>query len=119
MARILVIEDELTNREVLREMLHTRGHEVTEALDGEEGLRLFRQEQADLVITDIFMPRRDGLGVIRELRKDYPRVKIIAVGAGGQELLLKAKELGANRILEKPLRMKALLEVVRELLEEA
>ena len=100
-------------------MLHTRGHEVTEALDGEEGLRLFRQEQADLVITDIFMPRRDGLDVIRELRKDYPRVKIIAVGAGGQELLLKAKELGANRILEKPLRMKTLLEVVRELLEEA
>ena len=102
MAGILVIDSDEMNRELLRDTLYTVGYRVREASDGEEGLRLFCQESADLVITDIIMPRKTGLEVIEELRRDYPDTKIIATTASMREFLSTARALGANRTVEKP-----------------
>lgn len=107
MARVLVVDDEPTVRHLLRFMLERGGHRVEEAGDGLEGVRLFRQQPFDLVVTDIFMPGQEGLETIRELRRDYPGVKIIAVTGGdmamGADNALKfARVLGAVRVMKKP-----------------
>jgi CheY-like chemotaxis protein len=84
MARILLIDDDEPVRTTLRLTLEHFGHTVIEARDGTEGLALFQHANADLVITDIVMPEKDGLEVLRELRRMHPSVKIIAIsGPGG------------------------------------
>lgn len=120
MARILIIDDEQPIRMMLRMMLESEGHTVTEAADGTEGIKLFRQDPQDLVITDLIMPEKEGIETIMELRKDYPEVKVIAISGGGRnnpEWYLKtAKLLGAKEVLVKPIRKEALLTVIRNLI---
>lgn len=119
--RILVIDDDAQVRVMLRWLLEGAGYEVVDAPDGQEGVRLFRQQPADLVITDIFMPEKDGLEVIQELTRDFPEVKIIAISGGGQtgkvDLLPHAEAFGALRTFQKPLDLRKLLNAVKELLE--
>ena len=121
MARILVIEDEEDVRKIYRGMLENAGHEVFEASDGKEGLRLFRQTQPDLIIADILMPHKDGVETIRELRRDFPDVRIIAVtGARGSfNRLPAARYLGAQHVLSKPFTMRELHLAVTEALGSA
>ena len=66
--RILVVEDEEEIQVLVGRILHSVGHEVTAARDGEEGLERIAEERPDLMILDLFMPRMDGWGVIREMR---------------------------------------------------
>ena len=84
MARILLIDDDDSVRRALRLTLTEFGHTVIEARDGQEGLKLFPQANADLVITDIVMPEKDGIEVLIELRKKQPPVNIIAISGGGR-----------------------------------
>jgi DNA-binding response OmpR family regulator len=123
MALIIIIEDDRTIREVLRQILEHAGHEVMEASDGREGINLHRERQADLIITDIIMPRKEGLETITDLRADFPEVKIIAISGGGrlgpETYLELAKGFGANRILNKPFGHEELLEAVQGLLGES
>ena len=120
MHRILVIDDEETIRDIFRQMLEMEGFEVAEAPDGREGMMLQRKRPADLVITDLIMPDKEGLETIKELREEFPQVKIIAVSGGGwmdaESYLLTAKRIGADRALTKPVGRKTLLTSVRELL---
>ena len=118
MARILIIDDEEVVRMAIRKMMELAGYEIAEASDGEEGVRLYRQAPADLIITDIQMPRKNGVKVIQELRHDFPEVKIIAVTGHAPEALSVARQLGVNHTFTKPFRMHELLEAVEELLEE-
>ena len=118
MSRILIIDDEEVVRMAIRKMLELAGYEIAEAADGEEGLRLYRQAPADLIITDIQMPRKDGAKVIQELRHDFPEVKIIAMTGHGSEALSAAKQLGASRTFTKSFHMHELLKAVEELIEE-
>jgi DNA-binding response OmpR family regulator len=123
MKSILIIDDNDQLRSVLREMLETAEYVVMDAPNGEIGARLFRQQPADLVITDIFMPEKEGLQTIRELRRDFPDVKIIAISGGGSRgdlaYLPTAMKLGAHRTLVKPFEMDELLATVDGLLKEA
>lgn len=120
MATILIIDDDAALREVLRKILAAHGYEVLLAPDGEEGLALQRKRPADLILTDIIMPGKEGLETIRELRKEHPRVKIIAMSGGGTlrpaDYLPAARQFGADRTLTKPFENDALLAVVREVL---
>lgn len=120
MARILLIEDDQPLRGVYRAMLETAGHEITEAPNGREGIRLFRDAPADLIITDLLMPQQDGVETIRELRRDFPRVRIIAItGARGSfNRLPAAGFLGARRTLTKPVFLEDMLRTVSEVLAE-
>jgi len=120
MARILVIDDEENVRDLLRDVLEERGHEVLEASDGDLGSALYRERPADLVITDIIMPNKEGLETILDLRRDYPEVKIIAISGGSRvgrhDVLPLARTLGALRTFSKPFNLRELIDAVDELL---
>jgi len=112
-ARILVIDDEQEIRSVLRDTLSRDGHEVVTAADGREGVALYRDLRPELVITDIAMPRRNGLDVIAELVGGGD-VKLIAMSGWGGEVLDGALDMGAFRSLEKPFSQLELLATVNE-----
>lgn len=120
MASILVIDDNAAVREVLRVGLEPAGYSVREMRNGRDGIRAFRKEPCDLIITDIYMPDRDGLEVIEALRRTHPHVKILAIsGASGtMDYLHKARSVGAGMVLRKPFTMPAVLKAVAKLLGE-
>jgi len=123
MARILLIDDDDTFRTMLEQTLTHFGHTVIEARNGKEGLRLFPQANADLVITDIVMPEKEGLEVLMQLRLKKPPVKIIAMSGGAKQgamdYLRTAKQLGAAKVLAKPFSTEVLLAAINDLVPEA
>ncbi|HWX19120.1 MAG TPA: response regulator [Candidatus Binatia bacterium] len=118
MARILVIDDDNGVRVILGQMLKSAAHETILAIDGTEGMRLYRTRPADLVIIDLIMPNQNGLDTIIQLRKEFPGVLIIVMSGKPVRgtLLPIAQRLGAVGILEKPFSSKQLLEAVEEAL---
>jgi CheY-like chemotaxis protein len=122
MAHILLIEDDELLRNTVLQLLQLDHHRVTEAADGEQGLRLFRNGIGiELVITDVLMPGVDGTGVITALRQMQPDLPIIAI-SGGRRLLSPtfnletARVLGATAVLAKPFGRGALQAAVRAVL---
>ena len=85
MARVLLIDDDSSLREVVKFILTDAGHEVLEAADGDEGVRLFEAEAPDLVLTDMRMPGRDGLEILRfvQTHETLPGVPVIILTAYG------------------------------------
>ncbi len=120
MKRILVIDDEELTLSLLRNFLEEGGYEVEEARNGESGLRKFRESPADLVITDMVMPVKDGLKTILELREIDESVPVIAISGGGaiakERYLAVAGYLENVKSLAKPFTKKEIMDVVRELL---
>jgi len=118
--RILLVDDEDAFRALMRRMLATKGYDVTEAAAGDAALASYRQGPSDLVITDIRMPGKDGLEVIRELRRHDPLVKIIAMSGADpaivESYLKVAKVFGACRIIRKPFSQDELLSAVADVL---
>jgi DNA-binding response OmpR family regulator len=114
--RILVVEDDPSIRRTLQIALSQAGYQVIEARDGQEAMRLWRDQGADLVITDLHMPDKNGLEVIMELRALIPSTPIVAMSDGGRSkqsgLLGDAKLLGAVRTVAKPFRLEEMLAVV-------
>ncbi len=117
-ATILVIDDEADILALFRKALEGAGYRVLEARSGTEGLRRFREETADLVITDILMPDMDGLELIRVFRETRPEVKIVAIsgGTGPWDYRDAARMLGANETLAKPLSLQSLLDTVLKMM---
>ncbi len=122
MAHILVIDDEVQIREVLRTVLERVGYVVSEAGDGIQGLRIYAQGGVDLVVTDIIMPQKGGIDTIMDLRRDFPDVKIIAISGGGMcgevSYLDMAIGVGADRAIGKPFVLDDFLAAVEELIAE-
>ena len=83
MARILIIDDDPSFLTMLRHMLESKGYEVISATDGNMGIRMYKEKGADLVITDIIMPEKEGMETISDLCEENPDVKIIAISGGG------------------------------------
>ena len=123
MARILIIDDEPQIRSMLTLMLEREGYEVVEAPDGVEGIKVYRQNPADLIITDLIMPNKDGIGMIIDLKKEFPDIKIIAMSGGGLNkpdgYLKGAKKLGASCTLTKPIDREEMLRAVRDILKDS
>jgi len=121
MPLILIIDDEPQIRSMLKLMLERDGYEVAEAPDGIEGIRVYRQKPADLVITDLIMPNKDGIGMIIDLKKEFPNVKIIAMSGGGlnkpEGYLKGAKKLGAACTLTKPIDRDEMLRAIKDVLQ--
>jgi CheY-like chemotaxis protein len=117
---ILIIDDNEQIRVFLRKVLEGAGYLVTEAPDGQKGLRQFRQTPTALVITDLLMPDKDGLEVTMALHRESTTVKIIALtgGSGQRDFLEVAKILGAHRTMKKPVTITELLQAVQEELQE-
>jgi CheY-like chemotaxis protein len=121
MSRILIIDDELSLRRVLRSILERAGHTVLDAPDGGKGMALWRREPTDIVVIDIFMPEKDGIEVILEMQNVAAKPKIIAMSGGGRKGLLdwssSALALGADRVLLKPFDQRTFLLTIQEVLD--
>jgi DNA-binding response OmpR family regulator len=121
MARILIIDDEAMMRDLLKRILEREGYETVTASSGNDGIKIHRENPADLIITDLIMPEKEGIETIMELRRDFKDVKIIAMSGGGkidpETYLHMAKILGAIKTIAKPFDRKELLKTIQELLE--
>jgi DNA-binding response OmpR family regulator len=118
--RILVADDDPGIRRTLQIGLTKAGYEVVEARDGAEAMRLWRDDGADLVISDIYMPDKDGLEVIRELRAKSPTTRVIAMTDGGRsknlDPLRHSETFGASRTIAKPFTLEEMLAIVKQVL---
>ena len=121
MSRILVIDDEQPLRRLLRSFLEQAGHTVLEAQDGREGMAHWRQAPTDVVVTDIFMPEKDGMQILMEFKNVPRKPKIIAISGGDPrglfDLKPAARFLGADRVLKKPVDAQTFLATVEEVLK--
>jgi CheY-like chemotaxis protein len=119
MSRILLVDDDETLRDVMREGLELAGHSVLPAANGHEALRLAKSKEFDILLTDIIMPDKEGFETIAEIHDLFPNKAIIAMSGGGQvgaeDYLEIAQKLGAQVTLEKPFAIRKLLEIVRKL----
>ena len=121
--RILIVDDDPGIRRVLQLLLTKSGYQVTQASDGFEALRLWREHGGDLVITDLHMPEKNGIEMIVELLTHSPGMRIIAMSGGGQtkrlDLLGNATMLGAVFTIEKPFTLPEILSLVSRALKGA
>jgi CheY-like chemotaxis protein len=105
-ARILIIEDNSANFEMMHYLLKHYGHEVLAAMDGEAGLALARAESPEIIICDIQLPKLDGFGVVRQLKADdrFRHIPLVAITAlamvGDRERMLAA---GFDGYISKPI----------------
>ena len=118
-----MVDDEPLVRGFLRRCLEKLGHEVVELADGKHASRTHAENPVDLMITDLFMPERDGLQTIFELHQSSPQLRIIAISGGAvdsrfssSDMLGIASRLGACKILEKPFGIKRLQDTVEDVL---
>ena len=120
---ILIAEDDEASRIFLRLFLVEEGFNVIEAKNGAEAVSLARQENPDLILTDLHMPELDGIGAVRQIRsdeklRDIPILAMSGDGRRGMELFLNMDDLGTGYInyLTKPLSMSAVMEQINMLL---
>lgn len=114
---VLVVDDESGVRALFGDVLSDAGYSVALAEDGEKALKLVRSQPFDVVLTDLVMPEKEGLEIIRTIRKEQPGLKIIAMsGAFGGEYLRAARILGADATLIKPVSPAQLVAAMREIL---
>jgi CheY-like chemotaxis protein len=118
-ACVLVIEDDARVRDLVRQLLLRLGHEVTLALDGQEGVEWLARRPFDLVITDLAMPRADGRTVIREASRLRPQVPIVLMSGYGEETQDGlAQQVASQEVtfISKPFRLVELAETIGSLL---
>ena len=116
MARILVIDDDSSIRQLWVRLLSKAGHDVLDAFDGEDGVQQFEQNDVDLVITDWTMPKKGGGEVIREVLRQNPAIKVILVTANPSEAEMELAELNVQEVFTKPVTLQTLLDGVEEVL---
>jgi len=105
MSKILLIDDEEANVRVLSMSLRSDGHQVVTALSGEEGLNIFKQEDPELVLTDIKMPGMDGIEVLQKIKELQPEAEVIIItGHGDIDNAIEALKFGASDFINKPIR---------------
>jgi len=134
MARILLIDDDVSFQKMMKTVLVKAGHEVVTASNGVQGYQLFILQPCDLIVTDIFMPEKEGIHTIFDFKSEFPDVKIIAISGGGimaknidddvlqllnkgmesTEVLQLASDFGADEVMSKPIIIKKFLHLVDE-----
>jgi DNA-binding response OmpR family regulator len=120
MARFLILDDDEDIGSVVQMILQLEGHEAVVLTKADEAIALQRAQPAEVLITDIFMPDKDGLETIQQFRREFPEAKIIAMSGVGDTqrntYLFSAREVGAAQVLRKPFEKEALLAAVQMVL---
>ena len=120
MATILIVDDDEAVRDSMRIVLERANYEVVLAESGDAAARCYASARPDVVITDLIMPAKDGIDVVREIRRIDPKARLVVMSGGGDsaELRLRtlAKEFGALESLPKPFRVAQLLAVIERAL---
>ena len=118
---ILVVDDDDSNRLLLRKFLERDGHTVIEAANGVQGLKVFDALSPDIVFTDIVMPVMEGLSFVRELRNKDQRTPVIVMTSDihgrAKEFFELSSQLGATYALEKPITKEKLEEALNQAIE--
>jgi DNA-binding response OmpR family regulator len=116
--KILVVEDNIDSRDLLAKLLGMSGYDVLSAPDGETAYATALQQQPDLIITDINMPRMDGIALLRKVRRErhLDRTAVFVVTAFGSEAARLAIEEGADAATAKPFDFDAFVETVKRLM---
>ena len=119
MKKILIVDDEEQIRNILRMYLVREGYEISEAEDGEKGLRLFYEKPFDLVILDVMLPKKDGWSILREIKKYTETPVIMLTARDDSEDEVFGFEMGADDYITKPFNNKVLLARVKSLLRKS
>ena len=118
MDKILIIDDDQSIRETLSNYLSRKNYEVSSAEDGEYGLEKIKDGRPDLVISDIRMPKMDGLSLLAKIKEFDPRINVIIITAhDDMQSTVKAMQLGAYDYIEKPLELERLKVTINRALE--
>mgnify|MGYP002725872136 CR=1 FL=1 len=120
MSKILVVDDDPNLLNLVKQWLELDQHFVVSAANGNQATTKMNNEEFDLIITDIVMPDKEGLGLIREIRQSNGDIPILAMSGtkkNSDTYLAHAKKLGADRILVKPLAHDFFIGTVNELLK--
>lgn len=119
-SRLLVVDDDPLVRHTVSRALSAAGYEVEQACEGEEALRRLEEGAVDAVVVDIFMPKMDGLELIREIHRKWPSIRILAISGASQrintDMLSAARAFGAQTSLAKPFMPSELVTTVRRML---
>lgn len=122
-ARILIVDDNADFGMVLQAHLRAAGHRPVVVDDARAGLGMIESGDIDLLITDILMPEVDGIELVRNVKRRWPGLPVIAMSGGGQiaaqDLLEMIGQLGADDVLQKPVRRELLLATVNRLLNRS
>jgi CheY-like chemotaxis protein len=119
-ARILVVDDDLDNQEVIREFLAPDGYRLQTAASAREAFRVLERDAVDLVLTNLVMPDDEGIAMIQEIRRRFPSVRTVAMsGARFGPFLRAADLLGADATLSKPLNSSLLRLTVQQVLAKS
>jgi twitching motility two-component system response regulator PilH len=116
MYKILVVDDSITEREMMKKSLEEEGYSVTGAKDGEEALEILKKEKFDCILLDVIMPKKNGFQVCREIKKDEftKDIPVILVTSKGQESdMFWGKKQGADDYIVKPFKMEELISAVK------
>jgi CheY-like chemotaxis protein len=130
MHEILVIDDELDVRDAIKRVLDRAGFSVRTSADVADALAELRARPADVVITDIIMPKSNGVEAIEFIRREFPAVRIVAISGGGNfsvngyqptaittsAYLAAAQRAGAHLVMTKPFESKDLIKAVEQVL---
>ena len=122
MAKLLIIEDDVTMLELLRVHLKAAGHAVRAASDAADGIRYILAETPDLILSDIAMPYLDGMELLRALRSDQKTMRIPVIfltGRDDDDTLVKAHQLGVDDFLTKPIQVEDLLSAIDKALKKS
>ena len=119
MKKILIVDDEEQIRNILRMYLVREGYEISEAEDGEKGLKLFYEKPFDLVILDVMLPKKDGWSILREIKKYTETPVIMLTARDDSEDEVFSFEMGADDYITKPFNNKVLLARVKSLLRKS
>jgi len=117
MAKVLIADDALFMRMTLGNILKEAGYEICEAKNGREMIEVYEKENPDLIMLDITMPEMDGLDGLKNLKKRYPKAKVIMCSAMGQQtMVLDAIRSGAYDFIVKPFERGKVLDSIKKVL---
>ena len=122
MAKLLIIEDDVTMLDLLRVHLKAAGHAVRAASDAADGIRYILADAPDLILSDIGMPYLDGMELLRALRSDPKTIRIPVIfltGRADDETLVNARQLGVDDFLTKPIQVEDLLSAIDKALKKS
>ncbi|SRR6266508_2272417 len=116
--RVLLVEDDEDNRELMTEVLDAAGYEVVPAASGAEGVRALSQGPVDVVVTDVGMPGMGGLEVARAAKKIAPRVPVVVVtGYAERDDIMSARGREVDAVLVKPVDPDSLAAAVKDVVQ--
>jgi CheY-like chemotaxis protein len=115
---VLVVDDQEALRTLLSRLLDREGFDSLQAADGEQAVEVFKAESPLVVVSDIMMPRMDGLTLLKEIKRiDVNATVILMTGQGNEDVLLKALRGGASNFFKKPFNVKELIDEVRKVVD--